>query len=60
VQKENPSQQIVALPDSLAVSADYGLTVITGALPAAETFADFIMSAAGQKIFSAHGFAPGK
>ncbi len=58
-QKENPSQQIVALPDNLAVSADYGLTVITGASSAAKTFADFIMSAAGQKILSAHGFAPG-
>src|SRR5262249_54362417 len=27
-QKENPGQQIVALPDNLAVGVDYGLTVI--------------------------------
>jgi molybdate transport system substrate-binding protein len=58
-QKEDPRQQIVALPDNLAVSADYGLTVITGASSAAQIFADFIMSAAGQKILSAHGFTPG-
>ena len=30
-QKENPGQQIVPLPDNLAVGADYGLTVIAGA-----------------------------
>jgi molybdenum ABC transporter molybdate-binding protein len=57
-QKENPGQQIVALPDGLAVGADYGLTVIAGAPPAARQFADFIVSAAGQKILSGYGFAP--
>ena len=39
-QKENPGQQIVALPDSLAVGADYGLTVTNGAPSAAQKFAD--------------------
>src|SRR6267142_1377206 len=29
-QQQNPGQQIVALPDDLAVGADYGLTVIDG------------------------------
>ena len=28
-QRENPGQQIVALPEPLAVGADYGLTVMT-------------------------------
>jgi molybdate transport system substrate-binding protein len=32
-QKENPRQQIVNLPDNLAVGADYGLTVISGSSP---------------------------
>ena len=41
-QKENPGQQIVTLPDSLAVGADYGLTVISDSSPA-QQFADFIM-----------------
>lgn len=59
-QKENAGQQIVALPDNLAVGADYGLTVVTGASPAAQQFADFIMSPPGQKILTSHGFAPGK
>ena len=30
-QRENPAQQIVQLPDELAVGADYGLTVMNGA-----------------------------
>ena len=58
-QKENPGQQIVALPEDLAVSADYGLTVIIGVSTIAQRFARFIMSAEGQKILVRHGFAPG-
>ncbi len=41
-QKENPGQQIVTLPDNLAVGADYGLTVINGA------------SSTAQQIFRLH------
>jgi ABC-type molybdate transport system substrate-binding protein len=58
-QKQNPGQQIVALSDKLSVGADYGLTVIDGAPPAATAFADFIASAEEQKILASHGFAPG-
>jgi molybdate transport system substrate-binding protein len=58
-QKENPDQQIVALPDNLAVGADYGLTVMNGAPPAAQRLADFIVSPEGQKILAKHGFTPG-
>lgn len=59
-QKENLGQQIVNLPDYLAVSADYGLTVISGSSPVAQQFADFIMSPEGQAILLKHGFTPGK
>src|SRR5262249_14891029 len=59
-QMENPGQQIVALPDNLAVGADYGLTVVTGAPLAAQRFADFIVSTQGEKILTKYGFAPGK
>ena len=58
--KENPEQQIVGLPDNLAVGADYGLTVISGAPSAAQQFADFIMSSPGQEILVGHGFTSGK
>ena len=58
-QKENPDQQIITLPNSLAVGADYGLTVINGASPAARRLADFIVSPEGQKILEKYGFTPG-
>jgi molybdate transport system substrate-binding protein len=56
-QRENPTQQIVALPDALAVGADYGLTVMNGASAAAYQFAMFILSAEGQRTLAKHGFA---
>jgi len=55
--KENPGQHIVALPDALAVGADYGLTVMTTAPPQAYRFAMFILSGDGQRILADHGFA---
>lgn len=59
-QKQNPGQQIVALPNELAVGADYGLTVMNGASPAAYRFAMFVLSLDGQRILAKHGFvAPG-
>jgi len=56
-QRENPAQQIVPLPDALAVGADYGLTVINGASVTAYRFALFILSAEGQRTLAKHGFA---
>jgi molybdate transport system substrate-binding protein len=59
--EENPGQQIVALPDALGVGADYGLTVMNGASPAAYRFALFILSTEGQGLLAKHGFAtPGR
>jgi molybdate transport system substrate-binding protein len=54
-QRENPGQQVIALPPSLAVGADYGMSVIN-ASPHAERFAAFILSADGQAILAKHGF----
>jgi molybdate transport system substrate-binding protein len=56
-QRENPAQQIVQLPDTLAVGADYGLTVMNGASAPAYQFALFILSAEGQRTLAKHGFA---
>ena len=56
-QAQNPGQQVVALPDELAVGADYGLTVLNGASPQAYQFAMFILSVDGQRILARHGFA---
>jgi molybdate transport system substrate-binding protein len=56
-QAQNPGQQVVALPDELAVGADYGLTVLAGASPQAYQFAMFVLSTDGQRILAKHGFA---
>jgi ABC-type molybdate transport system substrate-binding protein len=52
--------QVIQLPPELAVGADYGLTVMNGAPPAATRFAEFVLSAAGQRILTGFGFAPGQ
>jgi len=58
--QENAELQTIALPDALAVSADYGLTVMADASPGAYQFALFILSSEGQRILAAYGFsAPG-
>jgi molybdate transport system substrate-binding protein len=54
--KELPAARIVALPDELAVGADYGLTVIADAPPDAYRLAMFILSAEGQRTLAKYGF----
>jgi ABC-type molybdate transport system substrate-binding protein len=54
---EYPDQRVVALPDALAVGADYGLTVMSDAAPGAYRFAMFILSVEGQRILSKYGFS---
>jgi molybdate transport system substrate-binding protein len=56
-QKQNAGQRSVALPDELAVGADYGLTVVNRASPQAYQFAMFILSVDGQRVLARHGFA---
>lgn len=56
-QRENPGQQIVQLPDALAVGADYGFTLVNGASIDAYRLALFMLSADGQPIFAKYGFA---
>jgi molybdate transport system substrate-binding protein len=56
-QRENPGQQIMALPEALAVGAGYGLTVMNGAPPAAHHFALFMLSDTGQRILARRGFS---
>jgi molybdenum ABC transporter molybdate-binding protein len=58
-QKENAALRIVRIPPTLTVGAEYGLTVMKGAPPLAERFAQFILSAPGQAILANHGFGPG-
>jgi molybdate transport system substrate-binding protein len=56
-QGQNAGQRMVALPDELAVGADYGLTVVNRASPQAYQFAMFILSVDGQRVLARHGFS---
>jgi len=55
--KENAEFSNVTLPDEIAVGAEYGLTVITGAPTSAYQFAIFLLSTKGQHVLAKHGFA---
>ncbi|WP_296576753.1 molybdate ABC transporter substrate-binding protein [Phreatobacter sp.] len=58
--REQPGIRMVHLPETLAVGADYGITVIASASPAAYRLALFVLSPPGQQILARHGFvAPG-
>ncbi|ALG73192.1 hypothetical protein VY88_15750 [Azospirillum thiophilum] len=55
---EVPALKLVALPEPLAVEAEYGLTVLNGPASArGEAFADYILSPAGQAALERYGFS---
>ena len=54
--QEVAAASVVALPDELAVGADYGLTVLANAPPDAYRLAMFILSAEGQRVLAKVGF----
>ena len=55
--REEPSLEVVSVPENLAVGANYGMTTIDGAGPHAARFALFVMSGTGQAILVRHGFS---
>ena len=57
-QQEAPSLRIVQIPEELAISAEYGLTVMRNAHLHAARFAEFVLSREGQEIIARHGFIP--
>ena len=56
--KQVPDLQIISIPETLGVGADYGLTILNGAPLQAKELARFILSAEGQAVFARYGFAP--
>jgi len=57
--REVAGARMVAVPEALAVGADYGLTTINQAPPGAARFAAFILSPEAQAILVRYGFASG-
>lgn len=58
--REQPTLKRVALPASLAVGADYGLTILKRANPDATKFADYLLADEAQQIFVRYGFVAAK
>jgi molybdate transport system substrate-binding protein len=54
----DPSLQEIDLPANLAVSAQYGETIITGAQPGAAALEDYLLSPTAQSVLAANGFGP--
>lgn len=46
----------IDIPAAINVTADYGMSVRQGASPAAQAFADYLLSPAGQAVLARHGF----
>jgi len=57
-QREIADLRVVQIPEALAVSARYGLTVMRDARLHAAQFAEFVLSRRGQEILARHGFTP--
>ena len=53
---DTPALEIVAIPETLSVGADYGLTLLSPDNPDAARLALFIVSPAGQEILGSYGF----
>lgn len=54
--REVPGARAVDLPETVAVGADYGITVLSDAGPPAYRFALFVLSPDAQGVLARHGF----
>lgn len=52
-----PSLQVLTVPDTINVSATYGIAIVKPVAPAAKAFVDFVLGPQGQKILGTHGFS---
>jgi ABC-type molybdate transport system substrate-binding protein len=56
--REDPALRVVAVPPSIQVGAQYGVTVLAGSDPSARAFVDFLLGPRGQALLAAQGFGP--
>jgi ABC-type molybdate transport system substrate-binding protein len=55
--REEPTLASIALPEELAVGAEYGLVTMKGASPAGAAFAEHLLGPEGQRVLAAAGFS---
>ncbi len=53
-----PDLQVIDLPSDLAVTGDYGLTVLNGTDPGTGALEQYLLSPAGQAVLASYGFGP--
>jgi molybdate transport system substrate-binding protein len=53
-----PDLQEIELPGSLAMTVEFGLTVLKGADPGSDALKNYILSPAGQAVLAKDGFGP--
>lgn len=56
--KAAPDLQEIELPSRLAMSVEFGLTVLKGADPGTDALERYILSPAGQAVLARYGFGP--
>lgn len=56
--REEPSLQVVNVPEAVNVGADYGITLMNPPSAAGRGFVDFLLAPAGQAVLARHGFSP--
>jgi ABC-type molybdate transport system substrate-binding protein len=57
-QREEPSLQVVSVPEAINVSAGYGITLMNPPSTAAQGFVDALLAPAGQAVLARYGFSP--
>ncbi len=55
-QAQTPGLEVIALPKELSMGAQYGLSIVMGAKPAAARFKSFVLGPKGQSILEGYGF----
>jgi molybdenum ABC transporter molybdate-binding protein len=56
--QEQPGLHVVAVPEPINVSADYGVATLVDAAPLAAGFVEFLLGRDGQAILARYGFSP--
>jgi len=56
--REHPALQVLTVPETVNVSARYGLALLEPANADAQTYAQFLLGRNGQAVLAVHGFAP--
>ena len=56
--REHPALRMLPVPETINVSARYGLALLEPANADAQTYAQFLLGRNGQAVLAVHGFAP--